>query len=46
MDVDLNKLLEFHQEKKALVTMVLTPVENPAHFGIAELDHENRVMKF
>jgi len=46
VDVDLNKLLEFHQEKKALVTMVLTPVENPAHFGIAELDHENRVMKF
>ncbi|HII84768.1 MAG TPA: nucleotidyltransferase family protein, partial [Methanobacterium subterraneum] len=26
VDVDLNKLLEFHQRKKALATVVLTPV--------------------
>ncbi len=38
VDVDLNELLHFHKQNKALATMVLTPVENPSHFGIAVLD--------
>ncbi|MBW4258132.1 NDP-sugar synthase [Methanobacterium sp. YSL] len=46
VDVDLNKLLEFHQRKKALATVVLTPVDDPSHFGIAVLDEENQIIKF
>lgn len=46
VDVNLNKLLEFHKEKKALVTMVLTPVDNPSHFGIAVLDDKKQLIKF
>lgn len=45
-DVNLNKLMAFHKENKALVTMVLTPVENPTHFGIAELDGKNQITRF
>jgi mannose-1-phosphate guanylyltransferase len=46
VDVDLNELLNFHKKNKALVTMVLTPVENPSHFGIAVLDDKNQIIKF
>lgn len=45
-DVDLNKLLAFHEEKEALATIVLTPVSKPEHYGIAQLDHEQRIIKF
>jgi len=46
VDVDLNKLLDFHNEKKALVTMVLTRVPDPSHFGIATLNNEDQIIKF
>jgi len=46
VDIDLNDLLEFHQRKKALATMVLTPVDDPSHFGIAVLDNEHQIVKF
>jgi glucose-1-phosphate thymidylyltransferase long form len=46
VDVDLNELLHFHKKNKALATMVLTPVDNPRHFGIAVLDDENQIIKF
>lgn len=46
VDVDLNKLLNFHKKNNALATMVLTPVENPSHFGIATLDNQKRIIKF
>jgi mannose-1-phosphate guanylyltransferase len=46
VDVNLNELLEFHREKKALVTMLLTPVDNPSHFGIAVRDDKKQVIKF
>ncbi|BDZ71029.1 sugar phosphate nucleotidyltransferase [Methanobacterium petrolearium] len=46
VDVDLNELLRFHKENKALATLVLTPVDNPSHFGIAVLDDENQIIKF
>lgn len=46
VDVDLNKLLNFHKKNNALATMVLTPVENPSHFGIATLDNQKKIIKF
>ncbi len=46
VDVDLDKLLEFHQEKNALATILLTPVKDPTHFGIAVLDNNNQIIKF
>ena len=46
VDVDLNKLLHFHKKNNAIATMVLTPVDNPSHFGIAVLDDKNQIVKF
>ena len=46
IDLDLNKLLEFHREKKALATIVLTTVDDPTHYGIAVLDKDDQIIKF
>jgi NDP-sugar pyrophosphorylase family protein len=46
VDVDLNEILHFHKKNNALATLVLTPVDNPSHFGIAVMDDENQIIKF
>jgi NDP-sugar pyrophosphorylase family protein len=46
VNIDLNDLLKFHRKKKALATMVLTPVDDPSHFGIAVMDSEHQIIKF
>ena len=45
-DIDLSKLIAFHREHEALVTVCLTRVENPLEFGITILDDDNRVVRF
>ncbi|HSK71772.1 MAG TPA: NDP-sugar synthase [Pyrinomonadaceae bacterium] len=45
-DLDITKVIEFHREKKAEATIVLTPVENPSAYGLVETDEENRVLRF
>src|SRR3982074_1030082 len=45
-DVDLTKLVEFHREKKASVTIGLKSVENPLEFGIVVTDEDGRVERF
>lgn len=46
IDIDLNEALAFHREKKALATLVLTPVKDPRHFGIAVLDKNQEIVRF
>jgi len=46
IDLDLNKLLKFHREKKAMATIVLTKVDDPTHYGIAVLDENHQIVKF
>jgi mannose-1-phosphate guanylyltransferase/phosphomannomutase len=45
-DVDLTRLIEFHRERKASVTIGLKSVENPLEFGIVVTDGEGRVERF
>ena len=45
-DLDIFKVIGFHQEKRAEATIVLTPVENPAAYGLVETDEENKVLQF
>ncbi|MBF8266788.1 MAG: Nucleotidyl transferase [Dehalococcoidia bacterium] len=45
-DLDLKAMVRFHREKRAQVTLFLTPVENPASFGVVETDPEGRVLRF
>jgi mannose-1-phosphate guanylyltransferase len=45
-DLDLTGMLNFHQKKKAKVTIALTPVEDPTAYGLIETDREGRVTRF
>ena len=45
-DIDLRKIVDFHQEKGAAVTIGLKSVENPLEFGIVVTDEEGRVERF
>jgi mannose-1-phosphate guanylyltransferase/phosphomannomutase len=45
-DVDLTKLVEFHRERKATVTIALKSVDNPLEFGIVVTDAEGRIERF
>lgn len=45
-DIDLSKLVAFHSERGAAVTIGLKSVENPLEFGIVVTDEEGRVERF
>ncbi|MGQ0793362.1 MAG: sugar phosphate nucleotidyltransferase [Deltaproteobacteria bacterium] len=45
-DVNLDELMEFHAEKRSLVTIGLTSVTDPLQFGIVITDGDDRVVKF
>jgi mannose-1-phosphate guanylyltransferase/phosphomannomutase len=45
-DVNLEKIVDFHREKKAAVTIGLKSVENPLEFGIVVTDDEGRIERF
>src|SRR6185312_4926935 len=45
-DLDLTKLIEFHKQKGAAVTIGLKSVENPLEFGIVVTDDEGRIERF
>jgi mannose-1-phosphate guanylyltransferase/phosphomannomutase len=45
-DVDLGRLVDFHRERNASVTIGLKSVPNPLDFGIVVTDDEGRVERF
>lgn len=45
-DIDLGKVVAFHQEREALVTVVLNRQPNPLEYGIVVTDEEGRVERF
>ena len=45
-DAGLSKIIEFHRERSAEATIVLTPVENPAAYGLVETGNEGNVLRF
>ena len=44
--VDLPAVLALHRERRAKATIVLTPVENPAAYGLVETDARGNVQRF
>ncbi len=44
--LDLGAMLEFHRQKKSMVTISLVPVEDPTAYGLVELDDDRRVQRF
>jgi len=45
-DFDLKEVINFHREKEALATMVLTRVENPLSFGVVITNQEGKILRF
>src|SRR5438874_4467160 len=45
-DIDVTRLVEFHRERNAAVTIGLKSVENPLEFGIVVTDEDGRVERF
>src|SRR4051812_31289568 len=45
-DVDLSAVIAMHRERKAKATIVLTPVDNPAAFGLVETDPRGNSLRF
>ena len=45
-DLDLTKLVEFHREHSAQVTMALYHVTNPLDYGVINVDPEGRISQF
>jgi NDP-sugar pyrophosphorylase family protein len=46
MDIDFEKVIHFHQEHQAMVTIALTEVSNPSEYGIVGLDQNSRIVRF
>jgi NDP-sugar pyrophosphorylase family protein len=44
--VDLGAVIRLHRERKAKATIVLTPVDNPAAYGLVETDADGNVRSF
>ncbi len=45
-DLDLGAFLRFHDERRAEVSVALTPVEDPTAFGLVETEPDGRVRRF
>lgn len=46
-DIDLNAVVALHEQRQATATIVLTPVENPAAYGLVETaPDDGRVLRF
>lgn len=45
-DINLGRLIEFHRKRKALVTVALSPVADPAEFGVVLQAADGRITGF
>jgi len=45
-DINLKLVTNFHKKRQGVATIALTPVENPAEFGIAELNKRGQIVRF
>lgn len=46
MDIDLGEVLEFHKDRGAEATIVLTPVDDPSEYGVVPTEPGGRVLGF
>jgi mannose-1-phosphate guanylyltransferase/phosphomannomutase len=45
-DIDLSRAIDFHRERKAAATIVLTRVPNPLQYGIVITEDDGRIARF
>jgi NDP-sugar pyrophosphorylase family protein len=44
--IDLAAVIDLHRQRRARATIVLTPVDNPAAYGLVETDRDGNVRRF
>ncbi len=45
-DVSVESFIEFHEKSSAVASIILTRVENPSRYGVAQVDDGGRVTRF
>jgi len=45
-DLDIAAMVDLHREKKAAVTIALTPVDDPTSYGLIETNAQGRITRF
>ncbi len=45
-DIDIGKLVEFHQAKSAAATITLVPVDDPSRYGLIKIDEDSKILCF
>ena len=45
-EVDYRRMVEYHTDREAVATVALVEVERPERFGVAQLDEEDRIVRF
>lgn len=45
-DLDISAMVDFHRQKKAMVTVALGQADDPTQYGVIETDPENRILSF
>ena len=45
-DLDITAMMENHRQNKAMLTIALTPVEDPTSYGLVETDNSNKIVRF
>jgi mannose-1-phosphate guanylyltransferase len=45
-DLDLKAMIREHNERKAIATIVLAPVDNPQSYGVVETEKDGRILRF
>ncbi len=45
-DLDITAMIDFHREKKAKVTITLTPVDDPTSYGLIETNAQSKITRF
>lgn len=45
-DLDLSKLVAYHEERGGKTTIALTPVDDPTPYGVVSTDDQGRILKF
>jgi len=45
-DLDLKAVIREHNERKAMATVVLAPVDNPSSYGLVETESDGRIRQF
>ena len=45
-DLDITAMIQLHRDRKAEVTIALTPVDDPTSYGLVETNAQSRITRF